>query len=109
MKTKNYIDPVVASAENYKLLSQDGNIRVVEMTLKPGEIDEVHSHPFETVYFIRGGTIRILTNTEYSTETNIPDGHVMHHGPWENEIENIGKTTIKAIIFEIIKQPVSEE
>ncbi len=109
MKTKRYIDPVIASVDNYKLLSQNSNIRVVEMTLKPGEVDAEHSHPFETVYFIKGGKIRILTNDEYTTETDIPDGHVMHHGPWENEIENIGKTTIRAIIFEIITTRNSEE
>ena len=34
-----YIDAVEAAANNYKLLSEEGKIRVIEMSLKSGEID----------------------------------------------------------------------
>jgi len=39
----SYIDAVEAASDNYKLLSHEGNIRV---------IDNEHSHHSETVYFI---------------------------------------------------------
>lgn len=50
-----YIDATVAASANYKLLSEEGNVRVIEMTLKPGEQDNQHSHHSETVYFKSGG------------------------------------------------------
>lgn len=96
-----YIDPIEVASENYKLLSQEGDVRVIEMNLAPGEIDNEHSHPSETVYFLQGGKVRIHTDGE-TMEADIPDGHVMHHGPWTHRVENIGDTPIKAIIFELI-------
>lgn len=48
----DYIDAVVAASDNYKLLSQEGNIRVIEMTLEPGQIDNEHSHHSKTAYFL---------------------------------------------------------
>lgn len=95
----NYIDAVVAAADNYKLLSEEGNVRVIEMLLKPGEKDNEHSHHSETVYFLSGGKALVRVGEE-SMELEIPDGHVMHHGPWTHQVENIGDTDIRGIIFE---------
>ena len=96
-----YIDPIEVASENYELLSQEGNVRVVKMCLRPGEIDNEHSHPHETVYFINGGKLRIHVEGEAAMEADIPDGHVMHHGPWTHRVENVGDTTVNAIIFEL--------
>lgn len=94
-----YIDATVAAADNYKLLSEDGKTRVIEMSLAPGEKDNEHSHHSETVYFITGSKVRIYVGEE-TMEVEIPDGHVMHHGPWTHVVENIGDRHLKAIIFE---------
>lgn len=94
-----YIDAVEAAADNYKLLSQEGKVRVVEMLLRPGEKDNVHSHHNETVYFVTGSKVKIYVGDEVM-EADIPDGHVMHHGPWTHQVENVGDKTLKAIIFE---------
>ena len=98
----SYIDAVEAASDNYKLLSHEGNIRVIEMSLPAGVIDNEHSHHTETVYFIQGGHVRIHLPDGESMEADIPDGHVMHHGPWTHRVENIGQTDIKAIIFEVM-------
>jgi len=95
----NYIDAIEAAADNYKLLSEEGKVRVIEMHLKPGEKDNEHSHHYETVYFIRGGKLKIYVDGEVM-EAEIPDGHVMHHGPWTHRVENVGDADVKAIIFE---------
>ena len=99
----NYIDAVEAASENYKLLSQEGNVRVIEMDLKAGQIDNEHSHHSETVYFIKGGKVRIHVGDEIM-EADIPDGHAMHHGPWTHRVENVGDTDIKVIIFELMPE-----
>ncbi len=98
-----YIDAVEAAAANYKLLSREGNVRVIEMNLAPGEKDTEHSHHSETVYFITGSKVRIYVGDD-STEADIPDGHVMHHGPWTHVVENIGDKHLKAIIFETMPE-----
>ncbi len=94
-----YIDAVEAASDNYKLLSQEGKLRVVEMLLPPGKKDNVHSHHSETVYFITGSKVKIYADDEVM-EADIPDGHVMHHGAGVGQVENVGTKTLKAIIFE---------
>ncbi len=95
----SYIDAIEAAADNYKLLAEEGKIRVIEMTLPPGVIDNEHSHHNETVYFIKGGKLRIHVGDE-AMEVDIPDGHVMFHEPWTHRVENIGDTEVRAILFE---------
>ena len=50
-----YKDPIEVSPDNYRLLLEDGDYRLVEMSLPAGTSDIEHSHPDEMVYFITGG------------------------------------------------------
>lgn len=95
----SYIDPCDVSPEYYQKLFENEHLRVVEMTLPAGHKDTEHSHPDETVYFIKGGKARIHVGDD-SMEAEIPDGHVMFHEAWTHVVENIGDTDIHAIIFE---------
>ncbi len=95
-----YKDPIEVSPNNYRLLLEDGDYRLVEMSLPSGTSDIEHSHPNEMVYFITGGKVRIHLPGGESVELELPDGHVMKHEPWTHRVENIGATDIKAILFE---------
>ncbi len=95
-----YIDPVEVSPENYKLLFENEHVRVVEMSLRAGEIDETHSHPFETVYFINGGKLRVHLPEGETAELEVPDGGVIWHEPWTHRVENAGSSDVLAIIVE---------
>ena len=75
----DYIDPVKVSPDNYKVLLENDQVRVLEMSLKAGEKDNQHSHPSETVYFIKGGKLKIHLPDGNAQEADIPDGHVMWH------------------------------
>ncbi len=86
-----YIDPCDVSPDYYKKLFDNETLRVVEMTLPAGHKDTQHSHPNETVYFIKGGKVRIYVGDD-SMEADIPDGHVIHHEAWTHTVENIGDT-----------------
>lgn len=93
-------DPVKVSPENYKLLQQEGDFRLVEMILPAGKSDVEHSHHHEMVYFISGGKVRIHLPDADPVDLEIPDGHSMTHDPWTHRVENIGTTDIRAVIFE---------
>lgn len=97
---EGYIDAVEASPDHYTLLSQKGNVRVVHMKLESGERDATHSHYFETVYFLSGGSASIHVGDQL-IGADVPDGYVMHHDTWTHSVENVGDTTIEAIIVEI--------
>jgi mannose-6-phosphate isomerase-like protein (cupin superfamily) len=95
-----YKDPITVAPNNYRLLLEDGDYRLVEMSLAAGTSDIEHSHPNEMVYFITGGKVRIHLPGGESVELEVPDGHAMIHEPWTHRVENIGATNIKAILFE---------
>ncbi len=95
-----YIDPVEVSPNNYKVLLENDQVRVLQMDLKAGETDEVHSHPSETVYFVKGGKAKIHLPDGGVVEADIPDGHVMWNEAWTHQVENIGSADILAIIVE---------
>jgi hypothetical protein len=95
-----YIDPIHTSPANYRVLLENDHVRVLEMNLPVGESDLKHSHPAETVFFIRGGQVRIHLPDGESAEVDLPDGHVMWHEPWTHKVENLGASDIRAIIVE---------
>ncbi len=95
-----YIDPVQVSPSNYRTLLDNERVRVLEMDLKAGQKDVTHSHPDETVYFVRGSKVKIHLPDGQAVEADIPDGHVMWHEAWTHTVENVGSADLKAIIVE---------
>ncbi|MBI2965538.1 MAG: hypothetical protein HYY34_04960 [Chloroflexi bacterium] len=95
-----YIDAVKASPGNYRTLLENDQVRVLGMTLRPGERDNLHSHPDETVYFVRGSKVKIHLGDGQVAEADIPDGHVMWHEAWTHQVENVGQSELYAVIVE---------
>lgn len=91
-----------AAPEHYRLLLQDESVRLIEFTIEPGERDDWHHHPHEAFYVIEGGTIRIELPDGEVIEANFEAGEVTSHGPWTHRVENIGDTSFRAIIFEVV-------
>jgi mannose-6-phosphate isomerase-like protein (cupin superfamily) len=42
-------DSVFAAPNNYRLLYEDGHIRLLEVTVRPGETTPMHGHPYASV------------------------------------------------------------
>lgn len=95
-----YIDPVQVSPNNYKVLLENDHVRVLEMNLRAGAKDEMHSHPSETVYFIKGSRVRFHLPAGETAEAEPPDGGAIWHEEWTHQVENIGTSDIRAIIVE---------
>lgn len=89
----------IASPDQYSVLLDNDSVLVLKMELDAGESDEWHFHRTETVYFEKGGELKITTSTG-EMKLTVPDGHVMWHEPWQHQVSNIGNTQITAIIVE---------
>jgi beta-alanine degradation protein BauB len=90
----------IASPEQYEMIFDNDHVLVVRMVLDAGEADFVHQHNDETVYFQKGGTLRIAEMGGETFEVTVPDGHVMWHPAWTHQVTNIGNTQVVAIIVE---------
>ena len=90
----------LASPGQYQFLTENTQVLVLKMVLKPGESDALHSHRNKTVYFERGGTPEITQSDGSKLEVVVPDDHVMWHAAWAHQVVNKGKTEVVAIIVE---------
>jgi hypothetical protein len=44
------LDAIVAAPKNHKVLYEDDHVRVLEVTVQPGEIENMHHHPCASVF-----------------------------------------------------------
>jgi hypothetical protein len=43
-------DSVLAAPNNHKLLYEDDHVRLIEVTIRPGETENLHGHPYPSVF-----------------------------------------------------------
>lgn len=94
-------DPLVVNAKTLRLKLENPRVRVLEATLKPGEKENLHSHPSYLFYVIKGGRMRNHGADGKSSEIVLKTGDVIYRDPLTHWAENIGKTTIHLILVEL--------
>lgn len=47
------LDAVIAAPKNHKILMENDKVRVLEVTIAPGETEEVHHHQWPSVLYIQ--------------------------------------------------------
>lgn len=91
----------VASPDVYRIVAENDEYVIVEVTWKPGQRDRFHSHPAAAVYYL----------TDCNGRGHFPDGKTVEsirkagtarvQGPIaSHSVENIGKSDCKLIMFE---------
>lgn len=94
-------DPVLVSPDFYAVLFENEHQRVVKYTLKPGEMDNPHTHPPKYMYVLEGGWLEINPEGAESFVTEEKTGH----GTWSparglHTAKNVGKTTVRILLIE---------
>jgi quercetin dioxygenase-like cupin family protein len=94
-------DPAVVNAKTIQVKLDNEKVRVLEATLKPGDKEELHSHPASVVYIIDGGKIRNHSEDGKTAESELVSGSAVYRDPLTHWAENIGTTTIRLIVVEL--------
>ncbi len=96
------IDALTASADNFKLLLENEQVRVLEYTLQPGARDQWHTHPPKVSYVVTGGTLRITTEDGKSFLAEDAEGTATWMGAvGRHFVENVGKTPVRVVLVEV--------
>jgi mannose-6-phosphate isomerase-like protein (cupin superfamily) len=91
----------VASPDIYKVIAEDDKYRVIEVTWKPGQRDNLHSHgSVVAAYNLTDCTVRIYTQDGKSAEFSRKAGQALVSPPQTHSIENVGKKDCKLVHFE---------
>ena len=96
------MDPVKVEAEFAKVLADTLNIKMYEVTLKPGDTSFLHTHPDYTLYVLQGGKIAISANGGRQ-EMELKAGMGIIFGSITHSAKNIGNTTIKLLANDIYR------
>jgi beta-alanine degradation protein BauB len=85
----------------YKILFEDARVRVLEVTMRPGDRSELRSHPDNFLYLLGdGGKARFTLTSGETAELELPTGASMWRDAEEHAAENVGDTAVRALVFE---------
>ena len=75
-------DSVLAAPDNYRLLYEDGHVRLLEVTVRPGEITPMHGHPYASVLAFDAveADPREIVDTKLDPKSPL-NGEKAGHGP----------------------------
>jgi quercetin dioxygenase-like cupin family protein len=94
-------DPVKTSAQYYKVLLENDQVRVLEYRLKAGEKELMHSHPAGVVYVLGGAKLRLSCPDGRIEERAAAAGETIWRDPTTHAVENIGDTEANAIAIDL--------
>lgn len=96
------IDALTASPDNFKLLLENEQVRVLEYTLRPGERDQPQTHPPKVSYVVAGGSLRITMEEGKSFLSQDAAGTATWTGAvGRHYVENVGKTAVRVVLVEV--------
>lgn len=97
----NAQDPATVNAKSITVKLDNPRVRVLDVTLKPGEKEQTHSHPAYVVYVIEGGKVRNHASDGKVVEYELKTGEAVYRDPLTHWAENIGNTTLRLVVVEL--------
>ncbi len=99
---ENILDPLEVKGNVYKLNMENDRVRVLKLTLKPGEKAAMHHHPDHVVYVLAGGKAK-LTSQDKTDVLDMKTGGAIFIKAQSHEAENVGQTTLDLLVVELKK------
>jgi quercetin dioxygenase-like cupin family protein len=95
-------DPLEAAPDMYRLLFENDEVRVMEVTFQPGQAIAAHTHPHpHSVYVLEGGALRISKPDGSSMDATLEVGQVLWIPAERHWAENTGETVVRLLVTEI--------
>ena len=98
-------DPAVVNATTIEVELENDRVRVLEAVIKPGDKEQLHSHPAYVIHVLAGGRVRSHGTDGKATEYELVTGETLYRDPVTHWAENIGATTIHLILVELKDAP----
>lgn len=101
-------DALKVAPEHYTVLLENDQVRVLEVKIKPGEKEAMHTHPATVHIELVPTKVKIGYPDGKSVELEGKKGEAIWVGPVKHTVENIGDTEIHAYIIELKDLPYKE-
>jgi len=93
-------DAATVAPHAYKVLFENEQVRLLEVSMEPGSSTEMHSHPDNLVYILSDGKYAFTDPAGESAEFDVAAGAVFWMEATDHATDNVGDTTIRALMFE---------
>jgi beta-alanine degradation protein BauB len=102
-------DVVKVAPEQFKVLLENEHVRVLEFRMKPGDKQEMHTHPATVHIELTPTKVRITYPDGKAVKVEGKQGEALWVGPVKHTVENIGNTEIHGYIVELKDIPYKEK
>jgi quercetin dioxygenase-like cupin family protein len=97
-------DTLAAAPDAYELLLENERVRVMNLTLKPGQKAPMHDHPnAHVVYVLDAARLRLTFPDGKEAAFDLAAGQTLWIEAGAHETENVGKTAGHNLVVEIKK------
>lgn len=102
-------DVVDVAPEQFKVMLDNEHVRVLEFKMKPGDKQEMHTHPATVHIELTPTKVKITNPDGKAVEVEGKQGEVIWVGPVKHTVENIGDNEIHGYIVELKNMPYETE
>jgi len=104
MSNDDHIDDAVAIAPHiHEVLFENETIRLLKVTVKPGDTVGMHRNPENINYILKPGTLRFTDPDGSTMDVNLTEGQVIPAPENSHAVENIGDTEVQTLGIELKK------
>ena len=96
-------DGMLVGASFAKKIADTLNVKMYELTFRPGDSASLHTHPDHAVYILQGGKLVVYMDGTKRVDMDLPTGGGLIGGPLTDATKNVGKTTIKLLVVDMYR------
>jgi len=94
-------DPVKVDPNHYKVEFENANVRVLRVTVGPGEKSVMHRHPNAVAIFQTNGRVKFTFPDGKTEERDIVAGTTLWTPAIKHQPENIGNASFEVVLVEL--------
>ena len=94
-------DPLPLYPQNYHVILENSNVRVLDFMLRKGATETMHRHPAHVVYVVTGFKIRFTLADGRTVVRETKAGDVLYSDAITHASENIGDSEAHGILVEL--------
>lgn len=98
-------DIVKISPDVHKVIFENDAIRVLEVTVKPGDRVPMHTNPENVNYIVKPGTLRLIEPDGSSVDIALAERQVIPAPVGRHAVENVGASEVRTICIELKPPP----
>lgn len=94
-------DAVTIAPHLHEIIFENDKMRVLKVTVKPGDKADMHWHPENINYIVSPGRLRFTKPDGSTVDVDLADGQVTSSPESSHAVENIGETEVQTVQVEL--------